>query len=234
MRSMHLRHLLLGTALLLGSASASADSQAAAPDPFEARVQACAACHGAQGRSAAETYYPSIAGKPAGYLHQQMVNFRDGLRQNAIMRDMFAYLSDDYLYKIAEYYSRQPPATAGEAPAVAGVDLARGKQLAEQGDAALGIPACTACHGAALSGIAPAVPGLLGLRMEYLTAQMGGWQAGTRRAAAPDCMHTIAGKLSGADITAVSAWLATRPHSEKHPPLDEAPREWPLDCGSIQ
>ncbi len=39
----------------------------------------------------------------------------------------------------------------------------------------------------------PAIPGLLGLRASYISAQLGGWRYGTRTAAAPDCMQIVAG-----------------------------------------
>jgi len=52
-------------------------SHAAAP-PFEdtmaQRTQACTACHGKEGRAASDGYYPRIAGKPAGYLYNQLLH----------------------------------------------------------------------------------------------------------------------------------------------------------------
>ena len=36
------------------------------------RVLACTGCHGPEGRAAADGYYPRIAGKPAGYLFNQL------------------------------------------------------------------------------------------------------------------------------------------------------------------
>ena len=69
--------------------------------------------------------------------------------------------------------------------------LARGQALVNQGDPQRGIPACVACHGPALTGMEPAIPGLLGLRRLY-RAQLGAWRYGTRTAAAPDCMQIVA------------------------------------------
>jgi cytochrome c553 len=40
---------------------------------------------------------------------------------------------------------------------------ARGERLVRQGDAARDIPACFSRHGAAMTGVQPAMPGLLGL-----------------------------------------------------------------------
>ncbi len=57
-------------------------AQAAAPfeDSMAQRTLACTACHGDQGRAGPDGYYPRLAGKPAGYLYHQLLNFRDGRR----------------------------------------------------------------------------------------------------------------------------------------------------------
>jgi cytochrome c553 len=39
-------------------------------------VAACTLCHGKEGVAGTDGYYPRIAGKPAGYLYQQLLNFR--------------------------------------------------------------------------------------------------------------------------------------------------------------
>jgi cytochrome c553 len=36
------------------------------PDTMEVRVMACAPCHGAKGEGTNNTYFPRLAGKPAG------------------------------------------------------------------------------------------------------------------------------------------------------------------------
>src|SRR5262249_16551099 len=38
------------------------------PDTIEARMLACAVCHGPQGQGTNNDYFPRLAGKPAGYL----------------------------------------------------------------------------------------------------------------------------------------------------------------------
>jgi cytochrome c553 len=70
------------------------------------------------------------------------------------------------------------------------------------------VPACAACHGKALTGVEPNVPGLLGLSRDYLNAQLGAWRTGQRRALAPDCMAEIARRLTPEDLSAVTAFLA--------------------------
>jgi cytochrome c553 len=91
--------------------------------------------------------------------------------------------------------------------------MQRGQQLALRGDAALGIAACTSCHGAALRGAGEVsfVPGLLGLPRDYMVGQLGAWQTGMRKAQSPDCMAQIALKLKPEDVSAVTIWLAAQP-----------------------
>jgi cytochrome c553 len=187
---------------------------AAAPfeDSIAQRTLACTACHGAQGRAAPDGYYPRLAGKPEGYLYNQLLNFREGRRHYALMTQLVDPLTDAYLLEIAQYFSRLdvPYPAPLRTAATAGV-LARGEQLVHRGDAARQVPACVQCHGSAMTGVAPAVPGLLGLPRDYINSQLGAWKSGQRRAHAPDCMKAVVDRLSLEDINAASSWLAAQP-----------------------
>ena len=68
-----------------------------APDTLEARLLACAACHGPQGEGTKSDYFPRLAGKPAGYLMNQLVAFRDGRRRYPPMNYLLEYLPNAYL-----------------------------------------------------------------------------------------------------------------------------------------
>lgn len=204
----------------------------APPDTIAQRMLACAACHGAEGRATREGYFPRIAGKPAAYLYNQLLHFRDGRRRNTAMARLVAHQTDAYLLEIAEHFARQDlpyaqPQPAALAPALA----ARGRSLALEGDPARRLPACSACHGAALTGLLPAIPGLLGLPRDYLAAQLGAWKSGERRASAPDCMGEIARQLDAAEIGAVTAWLAAQPLPAE-PGAVVARQPLPQVCGS--
>ncbi len=185
---------LLGLALI-GSAGvfqccAGANPAAKAPDTMAARVQGCTACHGVHGEGTDNDYFPRLAGKPADYLYNQLQNFREGRRKYPPMNYLVTYLSDDYLHQIATYFSQQRPPYphAGQAD-VSPTTLARGQQIVLNGDASKQIPACAACHGKTLTGMQPAIPGLVGLHSDYISAQLGAWRSGTRHAIAPDCMQ---------------------------------------------
>jgi cytochrome c553 len=202
-------------------------------DSMEARVQGCVTCHGQAGQGTNDGYFPRIAGKPSGYLYNQLVAFRDGKRRYPPMNYLVAYLPDAYLREMAEYFAQlRPPFTPMERSNVEAAALARGQALATAGDAQKGIPACVACHGAGLTGMNPGIPGLVGLRPTYLVAQLTRWKTGDRHAADPDCMKRIATRLSDTDIHAVSAWLSRQPAPADASPESSNLVRMPLACGS--
>jgi cytochrome c553 len=222
---------------LVATRSAAPSSPAAAPPRFEdsiaQRTLACTACHGEQGRAGPDGYYPRLAGKPAGYLYNQLLNFRDGRRHYGLMTGMVDLLSDAYLLEIAGYFaSLDVPYPVARPAQASPAQLARGQQLALRGDSARQLPACVQCHGAALAGVQPATPGLIGLPRDYLNAQLGAWQSGQRKAHAPDCMATVARRMSGEDVSAVAAWLASQPVPAGAKPAASPPTPLPLACGS--
>jgi len=207
-----------------------------APDTIAARARGCSTCHGTQGQGTADLNFPRIAGKPAGYLTHQLLNFRDGRRSYPPMNYLLAYLHDDYLEELAEYFAAQPieavqPVQTGRAIDPAVKVGTEGAVLARHGDPTRGIPACTQCHGSRLNGLEPAIPGLIGLSSRYIAAQLVSWRVGTRHANAPDCMAVIAARLTDTQIRQVSGWLA----AQAPEPMAAAPAgSWktPIACGS--
>ncbi len=207
---------------------------AAALDRMPERLAACTACHGEQGRSRQEEYSPSIAGKPARYLFNQLRHFRDGRRQQREMANLLSHLSDDYLQQMAAYYSAQTPRIAAQQAMPHEADAALAESLVSRGDPVRGIPACRACHGEQLHGQLPAIPGLTGLDADYLLAQLGAWRAGVRRADAPDCMGEIARRMSRRQIVAVAGWLAAQPATVNDRAAPPGAQELPLDCATVE
>jgi len=205
------------------------------PESLEQRIAACLSCHSVKERG--DAYFPRIAGKPAGYLYNQLRHFRDGHRHYPMMTYMVGNLSDDYLREIADYFANQhppyPPPPPGSGSSASAAQVARGEALVRQGDALKNIPACVSCHGAALTGVEPAIPGLLGLPSDYINAQFGNWKNKSRRAAAPDCMATIAGRLSDSDVAAVSAWLSKQTPDAAARPATSITMPLPIACGSF-
>jgi cytochrome c553 len=202
------------------------------------RAKACTVCHGDQGKAGPDGYYPRLAGKPAGYLYNQLLNFRDDRRHYALMQGLLAPMDEMFMWELAQYFSSldlpyPPPVSQASDKAL----LGRGKALAQSGDAKRGLPACTQCHGTALTGMLPQTPGLLGLPRDYLNAQLGGWQTGQRQAHAPDCMGQIARKLQGQDISALALWLSSQPPPVNYKPASASPKKptaADFQCGGEQ
>ena len=199
-----------------------------------ARVLACASCHGAEGEGTSDVYFPRLAGKPAGYLYNQLVAFRDGRRHYPPMNYLLEFLPDAYLQKMAEHFAVATAAFSARRPCrMSATILARmGESLVTTGRSNRGIPPCPSCHGTSFGGMEPAIPGLLGLRASYISAQLGGWRYGTRTAAAPDCMQIVAGPLTEDDVKAVAAWLSAQPAPFDPSLVPSGSLPMPLGCGS--
>lgn len=224
-----LRILSFGAALV---ATAALAAPASLPDTVEQRVAACITCHKANEQG--DAFFPRIAGKPAGYLYNQLLNFKEGRRQYPMMTYMVEQLPDAYLREIAQYFSEQhapypPPAATSATPQM----IERGRVLVHQGDPSRKVPACIACHGDAMTGVAPAIPGLIGLPRDYINAQFGAWRNQKRKAHAPDCMAEVANRLSESDVAAVSGWLAAQPADPNARPAASLPKPLPMECGGV-
>ena len=233
-------NFLLAASLTAFTASVQAQPTPAAQsatatvhDTMAQRMQACVMCHGQQGRATNTGYFPRIAGKPEGYLFNQLKNFRDGRRRNRAMHHLTRHMSDEYLRNIARYFSEldlpYPPA------AVQGLSEPQ-RQTAErlvfQGAPERQIPACASCHGSQMTGRLPAMPGLLTLPADYLIAQLGAWRTGLRAAAAPDCMADIAKRLSNDEVSVVARWLSAQTLATGTKPEAASAQPLPLHCGS--
>ncbi|HEY9095457.1 MAG TPA: cytochrome C, partial [Hydrogenophaga sp.] len=124
--------LLMQLACLGGALAAD---QPMFEDTLTQRLKACTQCHGDQGRAAPDGYYPRIAGKPAGYLYNQLKHFQRGERRYDPMTLMVDPLSNDYLWEIARHFAAldvpYPAPIQSPAPADA---LRRGERLARHGD----------------------------------------------------------------------------------------------------
>jgi cytochrome c553 len=184
-----------------------AEPASAFEDSIAQRVLACTGCHGKEGRAASDGYYPRIAGKPAGYLYNQLVNFRDGRRHYPLMTQLIDPLSNAYLQEIAGYFADlDVPYPAPQPATVTPAVLARGEALALRGDSTRGIPAC---------------------------AQFGAWKTGSRRAASPDCMADIARALAPDDVSAVAQWLGAQAIPVQAKAIAQLPAAMPKPCGGI-
>ncbi|HEX2827588.1 MAG TPA: cytochrome c4 [Burkholderiales bacterium] len=229
-----MKKLLLLSLLAAIASHADAAESRKVENTIAQRAAACTTCHGKEGRATNQGYFPRIAGKPAGYLYNQLVNFREGRRTYALMTYLVDHLTDEYLLEIAQYFaSLDLPYPPPQRPSASPAALQRAERLVQEGDQTRKIPACTQCHGDALTGVAPAIPGLLGLSSDYLQAQLGHWKSGERRAQQPDCMAKIAAQLTPDEVGALSSWLAAQAVPRDAKPAGAMKRPAPMDCGGV-
>jgi len=161
----------------------------------------CAACHGADGNSAASTF-PKLAGQQAAYIVKQLTNFKEGTRDNPVMKPIASSLSPEDMQGLATYFSSQKSKEAGAKTNGAG---SLGEKIYRGGIAANKVPACAACHSPNGAGIPIRFPRLAGQYADYTLAQLQAFSTGAR-ANAP-MMKMIAARLSAEEMAAVADYI---------------------------
>jgi cytochrome c553 len=96
--------LSFGAVLAFASTLATA---AGDPAAGKQKAAACFACHGADG-NAVDPQYPRLAGQYEAYLEQVLHEYKDGRRNNPIMKGFAATLSDQDIADVATYFSGLP------------------------------------------------------------------------------------------------------------------------------
>ncbi len=195
----------------IGSGSVAAQS-ATKPDAAKGQniaTQVCAACHAADGNSAAAAN-PKLAGQFYDYLHKQLVNFKPqggkkAERDNAVMAGMIANLSPADLKDVAAFYASQKlkAATAKDKELAA-----LGQKIYRGGNAASGVAACAGCHGPSGAGMPAQYPRISGQFAEYVEAQLKAFRAGTRTNDPNGMMRGVAVRMNDREIQAVAEYVA--------------------------
>jgi cytochrome c553 len=144
-------------------------------------------------------------------------------------------MSDKYMLEIARYFaSLQYVYSQPEPHSLPSDEIQIARKLINTGDSARDLPACSACHGEALMGVEPFIPGLLGLPHAYLAAQFGGWRnGGVMRGQTPDCMSEIAKKLTQEEVYALAAWLPAQPVTGETAEVDTLDPELVQECQDL-
>jgi cytochrome c553 len=181
---------------------------AALPVAMAANPPPCEACHGAHGEGVPAAHVPRLTGQSAEYLKKQLDDYADGTRDNPIMRNFARALSEKQRTQYAMRYASMsaplpPPVTTPNA-----VSLARGHQLAFQGDEQRRVQACNGCHGPDGVGVLHAAPYLAGQSADYLASALKTFQQGTRKNDAGELMRSVAKQLNDDDVAAVSGYYS--------------------------
>jgi len=176
-------------------------------------IVACASCHGAGGNSTIPTN-PNLAAQAHEYLAKQLSNFKvqpgadAAVRRGAdgapsVMSAMAGPLSAADMLNVAGYLSQQKltaPATATNPKIVE-----QGQKIWRAGIPERNVPACAGCHSPNGAGIPAQYPRLGGQYPDYIATQLNYFRAGYRSNA---MMNAVAGRMSDADIKAVSDYAA--------------------------
>ena len=96
--------ILVAASAALISSVAFAEGNAATG---KQKAAVCAACHGADG-NAVDPQYPRLAGQYQDYIERALHEYKNGKRDNAIMKGMAANLSDQDIEDVAAYFSSLP------------------------------------------------------------------------------------------------------------------------------
>ena len=201
---------ILAIASFAAAASESTDGKPDLAKASQTVAQLCSACHGADGNSASPAN-PSIAGQPAEYITEQLMNFKSGIRNNPVMAGIAATLSPDDMRALGVYFSQQKSkglAARDLALAIAGQKLYRG------GNTGAGVPACSACHLPEGIGMPARYPRIGGQYADYVYAQLKAFKAGERgmdkegKDANGRIMAQIAARMSDAEMQAVAQYAS--------------------------
>jgi len=169
---------------------------------------ACARCHGFDGAADGSGAFPKLTGQSSDYFETELRNYISGDRQNALMQPIAKGLNDAEIKAVAQYYAatRANAFVPGAQPANR---IARGQQLAKDGDPANNVLACETCHGANGQGNA-AIPYLAGQYRQYTALQFQMYRQGLRKS---DLMADLARNLREQDVEAVAAYYEQVPRS---------------------
>ena len=171
----------------------------------QGKAAACGACHGMDGNST-DAQYPKLANQNEQYIVTQLMRFKTGVRQNAIMQGMASTLSPQDMHDIGAYFAQQK-----RLPGVADEKLANaGEKIYREGDSSRGIPACMACHGPDGTGNPGwRVPNVGGQHADYVQTQLKAWHDGASWGSDTHAqiMPAIAQHLTEQDISAVSSYI---------------------------
>jgi len=197
-----LQSSLVALALILASLHSAA---MAAGDAAAGQTKAivCAACHGVDGK-ALQAEYPNLAAQGERYLVKQLMDYKSGVRENAIMQPMAMNLSDEDMADIAAYYASLPAiqGVASEENLTLGQDVYRG------GVTSVPIAACSGCHGPSGQGNPMAgYPRLSGQNASYVYTSLQQFRAGTRANDPDEVMREITHRITNEEIAAVANYI---------------------------
>jgi cytochrome c553 len=160
------------------------------------RLASCAGCHGPDGNSVTMDI-PSIAGQPKLFIENQLVLYRDGMRESDAMFAALKGMKDPEIIQLALHFSKL---RARPVPGVAD------KSLFQKGQALAKNNRCGICHLADYRG-QNQVPRLARQREEYLLSSLRAFRDNKRRGGDTIMAASLYG-IGDADLAALAHYLA--------------------------
>ena len=146
---------------------------------------ACAPCHGADGKSPGAI--PALSGKTAEFIVQRMVEYKAGAREGTVMNRIAKGYTDTEIVAVAQHFAALGQTMAAAAPSA----------LAD---------ACAPCHG--MDGRSPgAIPTLSGRSAAYIQERMLEFKSGAREGTV---MNRIAKGYDNDEIAAIARHLGNQ------------------------
>ena len=188
--------------VLAGATTAAEDGKVVTGDMAAgAKIYAetCLACHGTNGNSVVAAQ-PILAGQHAYYLYEQLKEYKEGTRANAVMAQFVAKLADQDMADVAVFLAAQQAGLSGADDK----ELAlAGEQLYRRGSEK--VVSCLGCHGPAGQGIPPEYPRLSGQHAEYVITTLTEFRTKKRINL---IMNEVAADLSDDDIKALAEYIS--------------------------
>ncbi len=160
------------------------------------KAEVCIACHGPNGNSSSPQF-PILAGQTARYLYLQLRDFKEGRRNEPLMKPIVANLSRQDMFDLAAFFAAQKPLPTEFKTDPAKV--ARGKAKAAE-------VLCTMCHLGGFSG-QNEIPRVAGQHHDYVVKQLQDFRA-RRRTNDAGNMTAVSRNLSDEDIEDLAQYLA--------------------------
>ena len=174
----------------------SAGPRPAIAQSIAGKIEACAGCHGQDGKPVDKTI-PVIWGQQTGYIYIQLRDFKRGDRKSEIMQPIAASFEKEDMLAIAEYFSRKPWPDLGQPRAP--------KDISQRALSAEHSVGCTGCHLDRFQGDGT-VPRLAGQSREYLTKTIADFR--TRARGNNPGMTDLMLATPPDDLVALSEYLA--------------------------
>jgi cytochrome c553 len=149
---------------------------------------ACSGCHGEGGVSVGTA--PSLAGQDAQYLAAAIKEYKDGARNDQLMKAPASSLDVGTIKDLAAYYANQMPQKPKVRMPLTTTEMAQ---------------RCDRCHGVNGNSTSPTIPALAAQQDEYLEHAMHAYRRGERRSAR---MNAMMDGVSDAEIKALAAHYA--------------------------